>query len=83
MALSISEVEIQSTEFLPSRELMSALAPVKPAQAMDAPAGSGILNGLKIQDVASGIDVSDTQFGLVNLLVHHVDDAIDVGTANS
>jgi hypothetical protein len=83
MALSISEVEIQSIDYLPSRELMTALAMVKPAQAMDGPSGSGILNGIAVHDIASGIDISDTQVGLVNVLVHHVDDAIDVGTANS
>jgi hypothetical protein len=83
MALSISEIEIQTTEYLPAREVMTGLGVVKPAAAMDAPASGGILNGVNVEHIASGIDVSDTQFGLVNLLVHHVDDAIDVGTVNS
>jgi hypothetical protein len=84
MAISITELELQSTEYLPAREAMSAMAFLKPAQAgMDAPSGSGILNGISVHDVAENINVSDAQFGLVNLLVHHVDDAVDVGTANA
>jgi hypothetical protein len=88
MALSITELELQATEYLPAREVMTSLGGPhrQDGHVVD---GSdcntytgGIANGINVQDVLSDIDVRDVQVGLVNVLVHDVNDAIDVGSAN-
>jgi hypothetical protein len=88
MALSITELELQATEYLPAREVMTSLGGpsrqdghVVDGSDCNTYAG-GIANGINVQDVLSDIDVRDVQVGLVNVLVHDVNDAIDVGTAN-
>lgn len=87
MALSITELELQSTEFLPAREVMTSWGGPKHVHDADGPAGNtytgGLLNGTNVQDVATDISVRDIQVGLVNVLVHDINDAVDVGTANA
>ena len=88
MALSITELELQSTEYLPAREVMTSWGGgSKHGHAVDGPDGNsyegGILNGVNVQDVLTDIHVRDVQVGLVNVLVHDINDAVDVGTANS
>jgi hypothetical protein len=89
MALSITELELQSTEFLPAREVMTSLGGPhrQDGHVVDGSDGNtyagGILNGINVQDVLSDIDVSDVQVGLVNVLVHDINDAVDLGTANA
>jgi hypothetical protein len=89
MALSITELELQSTEYLPAREVMTSWGgpSSKHVEHIEGPAGNtyegGILNGINVQDVVSDIKVRDVQVGLVNVLVHDINDAVDVGTANS
>lgn len=88
MALSITELELQSTEFLPAREVMTSWGGgSKHGHTVDGSDGNsyegGILNGVNVQDVLTDIHVRDVQVGLVNVLVHDINDAVDVGTANS
>jgi hypothetical protein len=89
MALSITELELQSTEYLPAREVMTSWGGpgVKHSHNVDGPSGNtyegGILNGINVQDIATDIKVRDVQVGLVNVLVHDINDAVDVGTANN
>jgi hypothetical protein len=89
MALSITELELQSTEYLPAREVMTSWGgpSSKHVHSVDGPSGNtftgGILNGTNVQDVVSDIRVRDVQVGLVNVLVHDINDAVDVGTANN
>jgi hypothetical protein len=87
MALSITELELQSTEYLPAREVMTSWGGPKHVHSVDGPSGNtyegGILNGVNVQDVLSDIRVRDVQVGLVNVLVHDVNDAVDVATANN
>jgi hypothetical protein len=87
MALSITELELQSTEYLPAREVMTSMGGgPRHIHTADGPSGNsfegGILNGTNVQDVATDIGVRDVQVGLVNVLVHSVNGAIGVGTAN-
>ncbi len=97
MALSTRELELQVTELLPTREVMTAVG-YKPsggdeqdieaggAHTVDGSDGNkfngGLLNGLTLQDVLSDVEIRDVQVGLVNVLIHDVQDAIDIGTAN-
>ena len=90
MALSISELELQSTEFLPAREVMTAWGGGHgnhDGHVVDGNDGNtfegGILNGLNVQDVLTDIEVEDVQVGLVNVLVHDLNDTLDLGTANN
>ena len=97
MALSITELELQSTEYLPAREVMTTLG----AQA-DSDQGihggydghtvdgndcnqymGGIANGVNIQDVLTDINVEEVQVSLVNVLVEDIQDTLDLGTANN
>jgi hypothetical protein len=88
MALSITELELQSTEMLPAREVMTTWGGPsrQDGHVVDGSDGNsyagGILNGINISDVASDIDVSDIQVGLVNVNVHDVNSLLDLGTAN-
>ena len=89
MALSHAELDGQSTEILPAREVMSSLGLGDGhggGNAVDAHDGNtyqgGILNGVNVQNVASGIDVSDVQVSLVNVNVHDVNDLLDLGSFN-
>jgi hypothetical protein len=89
MALSINELELQSTEYLPAREVMTSWGGPSATHkhVVDGPDCNtytgGILNGTNVQDVVSDIDVRDIQVGLVNVNVHDVNDFLDLGTANS
>lgn len=87
MALSIDELEVQSAELLPAREVMTSWGggPTH-RHVVDGPACNtyhgGILNGTNVQDVLTDIHVRDIQVGLVNVNVHDVNDVLDLGTAN-
>jgi hypothetical protein len=89
MALSISELELESTEYLPAREVMTSWGgpAASHKHVVDGPDCNtyhgGIANGLNVQDVLTDIDVRDIQVGLVNVNVHDVNDFLDLGTANS
>jgi hypothetical protein len=89
MALSITELELQATDLLPAREVMSAAGGHFNDHYNETYGPScneyygGLLNGLNIQDVASNINVDEVQVGLVNVIVEDVDDLLDVGTANT
>jgi hypothetical protein len=89
MALSITELELQTTEYLPAREVMSSYGGHfnNHAESTWGPHGNeyygGILNGINIQDVVSDINVDEVQVGLVNVIVEDIYDAVDVGTANT
>jgi hypothetical protein len=86
MALSIDELEVQSAELLPAREVMTSVAGPSHRHVVDGPDCNtykgGILNGTNVQDVLTDIDVRDIQVGLVNVNVHDVNGVIDLGTAN-
>jgi hypothetical protein len=98
MALSITELELQSAEYLPAREVMTTCcgsqAQGDPDQEIseyeghtdDAQDGNeyqgGILNGVAVQDVLTDINAEEIQVSLVNVLVEDVQDAVDLGTAN-
>jgi hypothetical protein len=97
MALSITELELQATEYLPAREVMTAVG-YKPSggdeqdiephdpHTVDGSDGNkfngGLLNGLTLQDVLTDFQIRDVQVGLVNVLIHDLNDTIDLGTAN-
>jgi hypothetical protein len=97
MALSTRELELQVTEFLPTREVMTAVG-FKPSggdeQEIDGDGAhtvdgsdcntfeGGLLNGATVQSVLSDVEIRDLQVGLVNVLVHDLQDAVDVATAN-
>ena len=89
MALSISELELETTEYLPAREVMTSWGGPSAVHkhVVDGPDCNtyhgGIANGLNVQDVLTDIDVRDIQVGLVNVNVHDVNDFLDLGTANS
>jgi hypothetical protein len=95
MALSITELELQSTEYLPAREVMTTLGGRNdPDQEIDSFEGhtvdaqdgnefeGGLLNGVAVQDVLTDINVEEVQVGLVNVLVEDLQDVVDLGTAN-
>jgi hypothetical protein len=95
MALSTTELELQSTEYLPAREVLSAVGyrsgpeqEISPSDGHTVDGGDcnryegGILNGLNLQDVATDITARDVQLGLINVLAHDLQDTLDVGTAN-
>ncbi|HEY8526710.1 MAG TPA: hypothetical protein VIL48_17200 [Acidimicrobiales bacterium] len=86
MALSIDELEVQSAELLPAREVMTSWGGPTHRHVVDGPACNtytgGILNGTNVQDVLTDIHVRDIQVGLVNVNVHDVNDLLDLGTAN-
>jgi hypothetical protein len=95
MALSMTELELQSAEYLPAREVMTTLGGNNdPDQEIDSYHGhtddaqdcnvyrGGILNGVAVQDVLDDINVEEVQVSLVNVLVEDVQDAVDVGSAN-
>jgi hypothetical protein len=88
MALSLTELDGQSTELLPAREVMTSWGGPRATEVehVEGPECNtyqgGIANGLNLQDIASDIDVRDIQVGLVNVNVHDVNDLLDVGTAN-
>jgi hypothetical protein len=89
MALSIHELELEATEYLPAREVMTSWGGpgVRHSHNVDGPDCNtyqgGIANGLNVQDVLTDINVRDIQVGLVNVNVHDVNDFLDLGTANS
>jgi hypothetical protein len=88
MALSLSEMQYQTTEYLPSREVMSSLGGGFNGRYNETHGPScnqyhgGILNGVNVQDVVSDLNVDSVQVSLVNVLVEDVNDAIDIGSAN-
>jgi hypothetical protein len=88
MALSLTELETQSTELLPAREVMTSWGGPSAThkEFVEGPECNtyegGIANGLNLQDIASDIDVRDIQVGLVNVNVHDVNDLLDVASAN-
>ena len=88
MALSIRELELQSTEYLPAREVMTTFGNDggHGGHTVDGSDGNtyagGLLNGINVQDVLTDINVEDVQVGLVNVLVEDVQDTLDLGTAN-
>ena len=92
MALSITELELQSTELLPNREVMTAWSGGHGGHGnhdghiVDGNDGNtfqgGLLNGINVQDVLTDIEVEDVQVGLVNVLVHDLNDTLDLGTYN-
>jgi hypothetical protein len=95
MALSITELELQSAEYLPAREVMTTLGGSNdPDQEIDSFDGhtvdaqdgneyeGGLLNGVAVQDVLTDINVEEVQVGLVNVLVEDLQDVVDLGTAN-
>jgi hypothetical protein len=96
MALSITELELQSTEYLPAREVMSAFGHRSdPDQEIDGHDGhtvdgndcneyrGGILNGVNVKDVLTDIHAEDIQVGgLLNVMLHDAQDTLDLGTAN-
>ena len=88
MALSINELEVQSAELLPAREVMTAWGgpSMSHRHVADGPSCNtfrgGIANGLNVQDVLTDIHVRDIQVGLVNVDVHDVNDLLDIGSAN-
>jgi hypothetical protein len=86
MALSITELEVQSAEILPAREVMTSWGGPSHKHIVDGPDCNtyegGIANGLNVQDVLSDIRVRDVQVGLVNVNVHDVNDLVDIATAN-
>jgi hypothetical protein len=97
MALSITELELQSTEFLPAREVMTTFgANADTDQEIDGgwhghtvdgsdgnTYAGGLLNGINVQDVLTDIDVEEIQVGLVNVMVEDIQDTLDLGTANN
>jgi hypothetical protein len=97
MALSITELELQATEYLPAREVMTAVGykpgggdeqDVEPhdAHTVDGSDGNkfdgGLLNGATVQDVLTDFQLRDVQVGLVNVALHDIQDLLDVATAN-
>jgi hypothetical protein len=95
MALSITELELESTDYLPAREVMTTFGRAHdPEQEIEKDDGhvsdaqdgneyeGGLLNGVNIQDVLTDINVEEVQVGLINVLVEDLQDVIDVGTAN-
>ena len=94
MALSITELELQSAEYLPAREVMTTLGGRNDPDGIDSFHGhtvdaqdgneyeGGILNGLALQDVATDINVEEIQVGLVNVMVEDVQGLLDLGTYN-
>ena len=95
MALSIAELELQSTEYLPAREVMTTfgarddegISEGHDGHTVDGSDGNtylgGIANGLSIQDVLTDINVEEVQVGLVNVLVEDVQDTLDLGSYNN
>lgn len=62
MALSITELELEATEYLPNREVMSSLG----TQSASAPAGDGGMFGLgNLPD--GGLGLGKTKDGLLGL----------------
>jgi hypothetical protein len=94
MALSITELELQSTEYLPAREVMTSFGRSSDGQEIEPQDGhvvdgsdgneyeGGILNGANVQDVLTDIELENIQVGLVNVMIHSLQDTIDLGTAN-
>ena len=88
MALSISELEVESAELLPAREVMTSWGGPNVSHPHVADGSDcntfqgGIANGLNVQDVLTDIHVRDIQVGLVNVDVHDVNDLLDIGSAN-
>jgi hypothetical protein len=94
MALSITELELQSTEYLPAREVMTTVG--RRDDGIDGGYDGhtvdgndcneyegGILNGLNVQDVLTDINVEEVQVGLVNVLLEDFQGTLDVGSHNS
>jgi hypothetical protein len=95
MALSRRELELQTAEYLPARQVMTTFGHTGgPEQSISKSDGhvadaqycnvyrGGILNGLNVQDVATDINVEEVQVVLINILVEDVQDAVDLGSAN-
>jgi hypothetical protein len=94
MALSITELELQSTEYLPAREVMTTFGTQSDPDGIDQYDGhtddaqdgneyqGGILNGLAVQDVLTDINAEEIQVGLVNVMVEDVQGVLDLGTYN-
>jgi hypothetical protein len=95
MPLSITELELQTAEYLPAREVMTTFgrahgpeqeASTTDGHVSDAQDGNeyegGILNGLNVQDVLTDINVEEVQVGLINIMVEDVQSLLDLGTAN-
>jgi hypothetical protein len=89
MALSITELELQSTDYLPAREVMTTFGidGGHDGHTVDGSDGNtyagGLLNGINVQDVATDIDVEEIQVpGLVNVMLENFHDTLDLGTAN-
>jgi hypothetical protein len=98
MALSTTELELQVTEFLPAREVMTAVGyqasggDEQEIESHDPHTvdGSdcntyegGVLNGATVQSVLSDFQLRDVQVNLLlGVLAHDLQDTVDVGTAN-
>jgi hypothetical protein len=94
MALSITELELQSTEYLPAREVMTSFGRrggpgihQDSGHTVDGSDGNefqgGILNGINLQDIATDINVEEIQVSLVNVLLEDFQDTLDLGTYNN
>jgi hypothetical protein len=94
MALSITELELQATEYLPAREVMTSFGRHDDGidggydgHTVDGNDGNefegGLLNGINIQDVLTDINVEEIQVGLINVMLEDFQDTLDLGTANS
>jgi hypothetical protein len=85
MALSITELELQSTDYLPAREVMTSFGG-HDGHTVDGndcnTYQGGIGNGINIEDVLTDIDVEEIQVGLVNVMVEDLQDTLDLGTYN-
>ncbi len=98
MALSTTELELQVTEYLPAREVMTAVG-YQPSGGDEQEIEShdphtvdgsdcntfegGLLNGATVQSVLSDIEARDVQVNLLlGVLAHDLQDTVDVATAN-
>jgi hypothetical protein len=93
MALSITELELQATEYLPAREVMTSFGRTDDGidgghdgHTVDGNDGNeyegGILNGLNVQDVLTEINVEEVQVSLINILLEDFQDTLDLGSYN-
>lgn len=89
MPLSIEELELQTTEYLPAREVMTTVgnASQNGGNYTDGPEHNthlgGLVNDLNVQEIAPDIEVRDVQVSLVNVDVHDVQGFVNVASANN
>ncbi|MGH2602133.1 MAG: hypothetical protein ACRDJ9_22440, partial [Dehalococcoidia bacterium] len=89
MALSMAELELQSTEYLPQREVMTAVGAPSghDGNHTDGPETNtylgGLVNDLNVQEIAPDVHVSDVQVSLVNVDVHDVQDVVNIASADN